>query len=59
MIVPSCIHLKHGRNEPIYETEIESQTQKIDWWLPRGRGLEEAGLDEWFVDRPDYTGNIW
>ena len=47
MIVPSCIHLKHGRNEPIYETERESQTQKIDWWLPRGRGLEEAELGVW------------
>ena len=24
-------------NEPIYETKIESQTQKTDWWLLRER----------------------
>ena len=31
-------NLKYGTNEPIYKTEIESQTQKTDLWLPRGRG---------------------
>ena len=33
-------NLKYDRNEPIYETE--SQTEKTDWWLPRGRGLGEG-----------------
>ena len=29
--------LKHGTNEPVYKTETESQTQRTDFWLPRGR----------------------
>ena len=33
-------NLKYETNEPIYETE--SQTQRIDWWLPRGRGIGEG-----------------
>ena len=28
--------LKYDTNEPIYETETKSETQRIDWWLPRG-----------------------
>ena len=35
-------NLKHDRNEPIYETETESRTLRIDWWLPRGRGVGEG-----------------
>ena len=33
-------NLKYDTNEPIYETE--SQTQGTDSWLPKGRGLEEG-----------------
>ena len=35
------VNLKYDANEPVYEAEIESQTYKIDWWLPRGRRWEE------------------
>ena len=35
-------NLKCDTNEPIYETETESQTQRTDWWLPRKRGLGEG-----------------
>ena len=34
-------NLKYDTNEPIYETETESGTYRIDWWLPRGRGVGE------------------
>ena len=37
-------NLKYGTNEPIYETETESQTQRIDLWLPRGRRVR-GGMD--------------
>ena len=30
-------NLKYGKNEPIYKTETDSQTQRTDLWLPRGR----------------------
>ena len=35
-------NLKYDTNEPIYETETESQTQRTDWWLPRGQGVGEG-----------------
>ena len=31
-------NLKHGTNEPVYKTETEPQTQRTDFWLPRGGG---------------------
>ena len=30
-------NLKYGTNELIYKTETDSQTQRSDLWLPRGR----------------------
>ena len=30
-------NLKYDTNEPIYETETDSQTWRTDLWLPRGR----------------------
>ena len=30
--------LKYNTNEPIYKTETDSQTQRTDLWLPRGKG---------------------
>ena len=30
-------HLKYDTNELIYKTEADSQTQRTDLWLPRGR----------------------
>ena len=35
-------NLKYDTNELMYETETDSQTQRTDWWLPRGRGLGEG-----------------
>ena len=36
-------NLKYGTNEPIYKTETDSETQRSDLWLLRGRG----GLGVW------------
>ena len=47
-------NLKYDTNEPIYETETESRTQRIDWWLPRGREWERVGLGVW--DQQMQTG---
>ena len=35
-------NLKYDTHESIYETETDSQTQRTDLWLPRGRGLREG-----------------
>ena len=35
-------NLKYDTNEPIYRTEADSQTQRTDLGLPRGRGLGEG-----------------
>ena len=57
-------------NELFYETEIDSKTQRIDLWLPRGKGIK-GGMDwdfgisrckllyiEWVNRAPLYsTGN--
>ena len=41
-------NLKYSTNEPIYKTEIDSQTQSTDLWLPRGRGgRDRDGLGVW------------
>ena len=32
--------IKYGTNVAIYKTETDSQTWKIDLWLPRGKGKE-------------------
>ena len=34
-------NLKYGTDEPIYETETDTQTWRTDLWLPRGR----TGMD--------------
>ena len=39
-------NLKYDTNEPIYEQETDSQTQRTDLWLPRG---EDGGGVEWEV----------
>ena len=33
-------NLTYSTNEPIYRTETNSWTKRIDLWLPRGRGRE-------------------
>ena len=37
-------NVKYDTNEPIYETERKSGTQRIDWWLPRGGGRDGLGV---------------
>ena len=32
--------LKYDTNELIYKTETDSQTERADMWLPRGRWVE-------------------
>ena len=40
-------NLKYGTNEPIYKTETDSQTYRMDLWLPgcQGRGVGGRGMD--------------
>ena len=33
------------------ETETESQTERIDWWLPRGREVGEGWIWEFRIIR--------
>ena len=33
-------NLKNSKNELIYKTETDSQTQKTNLWLPKGKGEE-------------------
>ena len=40
-------NLKYDRNEPIYETETNSQVWKTDLWLPRGSGWGRDQLGVW------------
>ena len=35
-------NLKYDTNDLIYKTEIDSQTETTDLWLPRGKGMEEG-----------------
>ena len=35
-------NLKYDTNELIYETGTDSQTQRTDLWLPRGRRVGEG-----------------
>ena len=34
---------KEGINELIYKTEVESQMQKTNSWLPTGKGSDKLG----------------
>ena len=42
MISLICGILKNGANELIYKTEIDSQTQKTNLCLPKGKGRGEG-----------------
>ena len=39
--------VKYGTNEPIYQTETDSQTWRTDLRLPKGTGGEWDGLGVW------------
>ena len=36
----TCEVLKKDTNEFIYKTEVDSQTYKLNFWLPKGKGGE-------------------
>ena len=40
-------NLNQNTNEHIYNTETDSQAQRADLWLPRGRRKEWDGLRVW------------
>ena len=41
-------NLKYDTNEQIYKIETDSQTERTDLWLPRGRGERgREGLGVW------------
>ena len=37
-------NLKYDANELIYEAETDSQTQKTNLWLPKGKGVEKGQI---------------
>ena len=48
-------NLKYDTNEPTYETETESGTQRADLWLPRGWRLQEMGWETGSADASPHT----
>ena len=40
-------NLKYDTNEVVYKTEIDSQTQKTNLWLPKGKGVERDKFGVW------------
>ena len=40
-------NLENDTNELIYKTEIDSQTQKTNIWLPKGKGEARDKLGAW------------
>ena len=40
-------NLKYDTKESIYKTETDSQTQRTDLQVPKGRGQERDGLGIW------------
>ena len=57
--------LKYDTNEHVYGTETDSQTQRMDLWLPRAGGKDEAfGMSRvklsyigWINKVPPYDGS--
>ena len=37
-------NLKNTRNESVYKTETDSQTEKTNVWLPKGRAEDKLGV---------------
>ena len=42
-------HLKYDTNELMYETEIDSEIQRRDLWLPRWRGGRGGKDSEFWI----------
>ena len=44
-------NLKYDTDEPVFETETDSQTQRADMWLSRGRGGRRGKDQEFGISR--------
>ena len=44
-------NLKNNTNESIYKIEKDSQTQKTDFWLPKGKERQEEIYQEYGLHR--------
>ena len=44
-------NLKNNTDESVYKTETESQTQKTNSWLPKGRGREGGTSWKYRINR--------
>ena len=53
--ITSMWNLKYNTNDPIYETETDSETERIDLWLPRARVGQVGSLE--FADVNCYMQN--
>ena len=40
-------NLRYNTNVLIYETETDSQTERADFWLPKGRKVGRDGQGVW------------
>lgn len=47
-------NLKYDANELIYEAETDSQTQKTNLWLPKGKGVEKGQIWNLGFADPNY-----
>ena len=47
-------NLKYGTNEPTYEAETNSQTQRTDLCLSRGGGWDGLGIWGWQIQTITY-----
>ena len=47
-------NLKYDTNEAIYKTETDSQTQRTDLWLPRGKRVVEGKIGIWGLADANY-----
>ena len=47
-------NLKNNTNESIYKTETDSQTQKTNLWLPKGKGFGEGEIRSMGLTDTDY-----
>ena len=46
-MLPGAAKTKYESNELMYKTEIDSQTQQTNLWLPKGKELERDRLGGW------------
>ena len=47
IIMHICGIQKNGIDDPIHKAEIETQTQRTNAWIPRGKGVGWEELGDW------------